>query len=461
MVAAEFLTLQMRSDDGQPPRDLLQEKFSCFRMFAALRFRLQRVWSLQSTMNWDSEDLRAAQDDEMMCATQLRALGTSVGTTDAEIASYYHRRSTSEWKVDLEAEVVPVAGTSVFRSTFTPWPGAEGQIKMYVDDAECSFRRAESTWRCVHKALPVGVPPSSETLEAFVVDSCNRVHWCHPGIVSTRGVYTQRVGPDGMPTLAMGALLELLPHPLFAPLDYLLYRRGMRFALVDAIDITLQVADAVQYILFDNGDVKDVASRTWHVVPPSNVFLRHSDNVMWSDENSTLVPLRRIGAAQKMHRFTAVISPRFYVDESPPTRWEPHPQASSPVTYCLTQLLLALITNAHPYPLAITTDEISATLSPPEDDGVRHSVHRGFSVPSRLAPSVRAVCEQGLRIGVEEGLSLSDFRKTLYALRSDFCGTYADGDEPHEQVEPDLDDYGYCEAVRSRANERSAVGNSD
>ncbi|CAD2217251.1 hypothetical protein, conserved [Angomonas deanei] len=65
----------------------------------------------------------------------------------------------------------------------------------------------------------------------------------------------------------------LTPSTHYQPLDRLLFSQGKKFTLVESIDITLQTADALQYMLLDKQKVPPEVSQMWMTISPSNVYV--------------------------------------------------------------------------------------------------------------------------------------------------------------------------------------------
>lgn len=289
---------------------------------------------------------------------------------------------------------------------------------------------------------PIWICPM--TLEAFVMDSAVRVRWSHPNLATVHGSFCEEFEEDGTPRLSLGMVLTDLctPPEHFVPLQRLLFIEGRRFSLLEAIDVTLQVADALQFALFDKADVPPYVAERWCWISPSNVFLL--DSSPWGGEPPPLTDTASI-AVQDLHASQedtgltdATIVGRYSVKYSPPvfiegrgavSRWAPHPQAVGAETYALAQLFLALTTNMQPHHNIACQLQLQsmyqAARGSSSDASVSHTMPHGITVPRTLPVDVQRFCRSAMALASEVAAghvttpirTLQAFRGGLHGLR--------------------------------------------
>lgn len=256
----------------------------------------------------------------------LSALSPSTTTaTVDDICAYYRRRQLSSWKVPFESLV---KDTQYHHHQTVPQFSYQSAAA-----AACAALPRVATRFAIRKGLlyhdrPVVVKELEEpeeylnpaTITSFVQDAVVRAQWCHPGLVQYSGAYTEKfsrcehcsTATAAVPRLALGLVMEdvtaltaspLLsqkntkkeekgetrntnssdspPPPLpsspssspYTSLHELLFLRRHRFSVVECIDITLNVADAVQFILLDRDRVPEEVVTAWLSIAPSNLYV--------------------------------------------------------------------------------------------------------------------------------------------------------------------------------------------
>jgi hypothetical protein len=320
------------------------------------------------------------------------------------------------------------------------------------------------------------------TLEAFVMDSSVRVRWSHPNLVTTHGSFCEEFDEDGTPRLSLGMVMTNLccAPERYVPLQRLLFLDGRRFSLLEAIDITLQAADALQFILFDQGDVPTYVADRWCWVSPSNIFLLDSspwespsdggDGVAVDDIRETFsiavqdlqhaqedVGLAEIASMQG--RYAVKYAPPVYLGGGAISRWAPHPLAVNAETYSLAQLFVALCTNLQPYhhigcQLELQSMFLAAREAATAATATNVMPH-GIRVPSALPGDVQHFCRNAmaLRSDISAGRvaspikTLATFRAGLHGLR-EYAVTlpqlpHSDPTKTSFVVQSAVDDYGW------------------
>lgn len=323
-------------------------------VFAGMRERLAKVWSLHPTASWAAEDNAAAATDEaaLMSAIQQRvaANDTGIPARIAELARsdgldiYLRRRSSaSGWKISLAdlstsaarpPECMPHACRGIDFSSaaaapreFVTYRGADAESASWFDDTVVRFRELAPT------AVDV------EDLECFVVDVVQRYSWCHPNVVPLYGAYTEALAPDGTPHIALGVIEADPESQGFLSLHDLLFTRGQRVGLHVAITTCLKIADAMQYCVFDAAHVALRQMLTWCMAPPSSVFVRHHGH---SDAMFVAPSVEHLLGRDDVDVQFAPALPMHGVV----SRWQPPDLAQCREAYAIGMLLVAMLTNA-------------------------------------------------------------------------------------------------------------------
>ncbi|KEG09270.1 hypothetical protein DQ04_05501000 [Trypanosoma grayi] len=519
--SADLLIQRMKYDEW---KQILRRYFTCQAFFAGIFDRIPMVWQLHSTASWASEEKTALDADEVTNAkvfVQLCSIDEEeplyIGTesregciaeapasescvpTEEQVISIQRRNQLGAWKVSFE-ELIPPDDNEFDSVTSSP-------------DAHCVFNTCYGYW---YTSTPVVLqqlegcdtcPLTPDTVMSFVQDMVSRARWCHPNIVPFVGAFTEKMPPTGSadsstlnavevtastPTLALGVITEdmaslvaqsvkgsdpsapstsyFLRHvksdedvASFCSLHDLLFLQRRRFTLEEAMEITLQVADALQYVLLDELQVPVEVATAWVSVSPSNivvcpvapwsgkerrastweregVVMNDADEGMWlSDEDAPSfysdVGRRKCVSLPLMGAFAVMYMPPVYVEGGPFSRWRPHPHAASPASYALAQLLIALVTNEAPYrsfrrqqDLAARVFAAAAAEEEAEGDedeatlAVKVSIPPGSAIPSGLPTEVQQLCQRGMVLqrphaeNAHSGISLEGFREKLQKL---------------------------------------------
>ncbi|CUF15384.1 Hypothetical protein, putative [Bodo saltans] len=321
------------------------------------------------------------------------------------------------------------------------------------------------------------------TLEAFVMDSSVRVRWSHPNLVTTHGSFCEEFDDGGIPRLSLGMVMTNLCRApeRYVPLQRLLFLEGRRFSLLEAIDITLQAADALQYTLFDQGDVPTYVADRWGWVSPSNIFLL--DSSPWDDgmgaggggSNNDITETFSIAVQDLQNTQEDVglaemtaMQGRYAVKYSPPvyvegggvvSRWAPHPLAVNTETYALAQLFVALCTNLQPYHYISCQLELQSMFQAARGattaTTATNVLPQGIRVPSTLPADVQYFCRNAMALKSEITTgrvaspikTLATFRAALHNLR-EYAMTlpqlpHGDPSKTSFVVQSAVDDYGW------------------
>lgn len=376
--------------------------------------------------------------------SSLLPLGDTIEMTD-------HFPSHSSFTAALHDAVM--AGAGVPGSTLVPPPPrVVGTLaaRFFVKYEGLRYRGQNVVVKRIQDAQLI----CPTTLEAFVMDSSVRVRWSHPNLVTTHGSFCEEFDDNGTPRLSLGMVMtNLCSAPeRFVPLQRLLFLDGRRFSLLEAIDVTLQVADALQFAMFDQGDVPAYVAERWCWVSPSNVFVL--DTCPWEEDTSRgggvaaaaaditetfSIAVEDLQNAQEDVGLveTTTMQGRYAVKYSPPvfvegggvvSRWAPHPLAANAETYALAQLFVALTTNVQPYHYIGCQLELQslfqAARSSPSTG--THVMPRGIVVPRTLPSDVQQFCRNAmaLRTDITTGSvtnpikTLATFRAGLHGLRA-------------------------------------------
>ena len=442
--SAEFLMRRHVSDGWT----LLTHRFTATELFDSVREKLRLVWSLQSTARWESEDNEAVNEDTIANVHLIRELklqlpGHDIDTVDDDvIISFFHRQRISGWKMHwntLEKIWVRPNGSitpppAVLTSSqleernaeklarhFTPVPRFACHPNPPQPDADIKLYSHGIPVVCFQLTNTAAITP--RTLEAFVIDMKCRYSWCHPNLVSCVGGYAERFDEDDDPYLSLGAIVEDIRERGFISLHELLYEKGRRFALTTALGIILRVADALQYALFSSEDVPPDVSKAWSIISPSAVFVRPIDKEAKhrhspppgharTESAERLViggPLPTMsdeGGADDTHDscgWEVKLLPPFFVEDSDVSRWTPPINSANPQVYCLTQLLVAMLTNTHPFAaykyqveLLTVRGGVHVDLDQPDLHGkIRNEELDAFHIPGLLPHSVSQLIGRG------------------------------------------------------------------
>ncbi|RNF26226.1 transferase [Trypanosoma conorhini] len=460
--AADLLVRRMWTEGW---KTLLLSHFTCVAVFTGLFERIKRVWRLHSTASWTAEHKAAIGEDEVEnaaiyvglvqggaclptpCVTNARE-GSSLqasGLTVEQVIHVFRRHQLGGWKVPFE-ELTPPNGATCREAA----PSRNAHL---VFDVHSGYRyRGKAV--VLHELEEVGGQRiSPENVMIFVQDMATRVTWSHPNLVPFIGAFTEKMSPhDGdvssasaTPTPALGIIMEDVTAPtaqaavdgnphgtgavVYRSLHEILFVQRRRFTIREAVGVTLQVADALHYILMDEMQVPFELAAAWLAVSPSNTFFR---------------PISRAGEAREVQLpdfgdFAVMYAPPVYVEGGPFSRWLPHPHAASPVSYVLTQLFLALVRNEPPYRLLERQADLAACVFNAAEDArdntaaaaddaadglpfVKVSVPVGSVIPAGLPAEMRGLCQRGLLLrhpcesSKANALSLVEFRSSMYAL---------------------------------------------
>lgn len=285
--------------------------------------------------------------------------------------------------------------------------GAQLAVRFGIDDGSVVTKgeATERSWyefrsqKVVIKRLRDTPLLTPETLEMFVVDVACRVRWCHPNLVTFHGAFCEEFNGEAsraatVPYLSLGLVMSDLydgsARAASASLQQLLFLEGKKFSLADAIRIVLQVADALQFCLFDSDDVPSEVLERWRWISPSNIFVWDSRNAAVRDDVTT------VGVG----RYLVQYSPPLTIANGPVSRWAPHPMASNPECYALTQLLISLLTNQQPFHHVVSQTHLQALRERQKRVGAADSAAHvmGMSVPKYLPEQLQALCAIGLRL---------------------------------------------------------------
>ncbi|KAG8344605.1 hypothetical protein TRVL_04565 [Trypanosoma vivax] len=276
----------------------------------------------------------------------------------------------------------------------------------------------------------------------------------------------------------------------FRPLHDLLFVEGRKFTIEDAMSITLQVADALQYVLMDDNNVPSEVSTEWTVVTPSHVYVCQINTVSetvdvlregsmdahaWpssacSDAGSGDYDHDRAAppfcgdAIQKrqcielfaLGNYAVMYSPPIYVEQGPYNRWKPHPQACCPASYAVVQLFLALLTNLPPYRSFTRQEELATRVfaNPNvlyDDDPtlkIRVTVPIGMEIPHGLPPKLQKLCCNALALQSPRQGTQARYGISLEELRGGLWEVYASGINLTQVLSVDQE-HGCRDAIRS------------
>ncbi|ESL08851.1 hypothetical protein TRSC58_03440 [Trypanosoma rangeli SC58] len=509
---------------------LLLRRFTCTAVFTGLFERIKGVWRLHSTVSWTAEHKAAISEDEVANASiyvQLMQndgdgpatppttlplegpLEKASGLTVKQVIDLFRRHKLGGWKLPFEKLTSPKGGAGN--------DAASSRNVHLIFDAHSGYRYKD-TAVLLHELEEVdGKRISAEIVMTFVQDMVTRATWLHPNIVPFIGAFTEKITThdadvpwtSATPTTALGIIMEDVtewtvqaavddsPHgsaasyvvrplgsctgavAMYHSLHEIMFVHRRRFTLREAVGITLQVADALHYILMDEMQVPFEVAAAWVVVSPSNIFLcpifradeagmvttgsarqwfspvwEREDAVydegMWLTRNPTLFPASREAQEGREAEFVRVpvlgdfavmYTPPVYVEGGPFSRWRPHPHAASPVSYSLTQLFLALVSNEPPYRLLRRQADLAARIFNAAEDAndtnaltavddsaadglpfVKVSIPIGSVIPAGLPADMRALCQRGLLLhsshenSKSKGLTLVEFCGSMYAL---------------------------------------------
>jgi len=104
--------------------------------------------------------------------------------------------------------------------------------------------------------------------ESFAEDVAHRATWFHPGLLTVYGTICARETSGGL--VPVHGLVAAQPLEGCVSLEKLLFQEGRRIGLVTALDWTLQLGDALLYLL--------LLGRIYTCIPPSYIFLGPSPN---------------------------------------------------------------------------------------------------------------------------------------------------------------------------------------
>lgn len=361
---------------------------------------------------------------------------------------------------------------------------------------------------------------TAATMEAFVMDVACRTRWSHPNLVTVHGGFCEEFrsssdgslvessDPTGAPIVSLGLVMTDLctPPERFEVLQRMLFFTGRRFTVHEAIHITLQIADAVQYMLFDHEEVPPCVKDKWLCISPSNIFVldraaatqmtdlgqeggdelppgRNREEATQQQREGDCVSiapmdLRKheedVGLFDSVscsNRYAVKFAPPVYLEAGPQMRWAPHPHAASAEVYALTQLFLTLLTNQQPYGSVICQVQLQALFSRLCASDTADERTRGIVIPNTLHAAVQQLCRLGLalRSGPPQqaattargalgaaavasrtpakGMRLQDFRERLHALdiiaRTLPALPSSAVHSTSFVVEPAVDDYGW------------------
>lgn len=505
-------------------QSLLLERCSAPELFDGVKTRLKQVWSLQSTAKWESEDQAASTQDENHGVQTLMQADEMQHSTAEQLCSMYRRRRIGGWRV-RESQIDYSASTWLSFG-YRDMPPAAGDAApaspLCSTEPECFLAlivgatmsganvthplmclRLHPTWMEAH-------PLTSRTLECSIIDLSARFSWCHPNVVMFHGGFTEHFAEDGTPSLTLGVVADEAGSVPFESLHNCLYRDGARFSLANIIEIILQVADALEYILFDVTDVPPEVNEAWYTLAPSNVFVTDllfasnhevpdSSATATGPSNAQAVPsaptkrsekqcvdlMRRCFANEyafdpttprnSLHsRFHVRVFPGVYVEHGMVSRWAVPSDAALPCAFALSNLFVAMLTGVHPHRKARTQKQIGiATGHRTQEyylpEGCTSATQRaasaknGFALPRHVPVQLQTFLQRSFARRSNSSLppsavatsvpfsTLQEYRLELLALvpLAAVLPEVLDN-TPRIPVERDLPDYGFLELDTSR-----------
>nr|CCC89611.1 unnamed protein product [Trypanosoma congolense IL3000] len=252
----------------------------------------------------------------------------------------------------------------------------------------------------------------------------------------------------------------------FRPLYDVLFVEQRDFTLWEAITITLQVADCLQYMLMEENVPPEVL-KAWMTVSPSHIYvcpIKAVDDVtdecrresfgaggMWPTDDDgydeaeedydhdTAAPPFCTGSVQRRRYvelfvpgdWAVLYNPPAFVEGGPYSRWAPHPHAGCPETYAMAQLLIALVSKEPPYRLFTQQEDLARRVFDVDDLvheedpslSVRVSIPVGSVIPQGLTPELKKLCSRAMTLhnpqvqgDLWNGLPLADFRSALWEV---------------------------------------------
>lgn len=392
-------------------------------IFAAIRAKVKLVWSLQSTASWDAEDKEAAEKDRAHCDRILQNVEVSCLPPSLrdqplnELLARFNRRSLNGWRLtyaDLDLSEAVLWQTTVPMPPATPsepFGSSQPRFLTYLN-----VRYDGVGFRVVVKEL-VAEFATPRTVECFTIDAVHRSQWLHPCLVPVVGAYTEK--DDGVVAIAaLGVVLNDVTQRGFESLYSAIYVAGKRFGLLDCVDMILQVADAMQYILFDASNVPAEVGAAWSTVAPSNVFIKLKPvKADANGEAGTVIAAPGSPSSDVLggDNVSVLVSPHLFVEHGSTNRWSPPPAAKSKQCYALTCLFIAIISGSYPYEGLQSQKEVAqavASAAPP------------FNVPRLIPQRFQAFCALGLALSsANRGFaSVQEFRASLMVLRESAKG---------------------------------------
>ncbi|EKG05385.1 hypothetical protein TCSYLVIO_003545 [Trypanosoma cruzi] len=511
--SADMLVQEMSCEGWE---QTLQSRFTCSDSFTGLFGRMRKAWRLHSTTTWEWEHKNAIREDELSNASKYVQLlrsgvlisifrtaeeeekgkkrGASVNEPEAseeQVICAFRRHQFGSWKMPFE-ELTPPDGSAHDELV-------KSGNAFLLFDVHSGYRYKGAAVRLHELEENNGRLISPETHTAFVQDMVVRATWSHPNIVPFIGAFTQKMSThDGdtfvasvTPTPALGVIMRdvtgftvqsvvndnvkasvasyiVFPSgsrkdvATYVSLHELLFVQRRRFTLREALGITLQVAEALQYILVDETQVPSEVAAAWIVVSPSNIFLcpipptgetrmvagpeRGRSPSCWEQECAVENREMEEGHVRFVHMpatgaFAVMYAPPVYVEGSPFSRWQPHPHAANPVIYALIQLFIALISNEPPYRLLGRQKDLAARIfkaaetmdgehdsTTLDDDAadalpfVKVSIPIGSVIPAGLPVEMRQLCERGLLLqhpspeSTRNGPTLEEFFGSMHSM---------------------------------------------
>uniref|UniRef100_A0A7S1M0V4 Uncharacterized protein n=1 Tax=Neobodo designis TaxID=312471 RepID=A0A7S1M0V4_NEODS len=411
------------ADEDRSWRFLLLH-FTGRNVFASIRKRLAKVWSLLPHFSWEAEDAEASAKDDVANLAVLTAAAQAgerpipphiaelLQDPDGLVGHYRRRCGTSGWKAHAshlefgpEAGKLPAALAQLGPSEDDPSRYADASRRdrfvEYVAGSTGSpgdFIRYMGSDASVFEVPPAECDPGA--LESFVLDLAYRFTWWHPSLTHVLGAYTEAIGMSGDAFVVHGIVEEDLQRHGYERMDRAIFDRGQRVGLHAAVTVALKVAEAMQYARFDAGEICEANPAAWCSVPMSAVYTRPAHGNIAVPATHSLDHL--IGTGDIDVKFSP-----------PPTwtainRWAPPDRAVCPEAYGLATFLIAALTNLPPYHDVDDPEVIRASLAacaPP------------FEIPRTIPWELQKFCARAFAVKSQPGFkSLQHCRSELLQL---------------------------------------------
>ncbi len=168
----------------------------------------------------------------------------------------------------------------------------------------------------------------------------------------------------------------------FESLHSLLFVKGRRFSLLEAVSIAEQLLEVAEYMALDAQPVPADVARAWFTFSPARIMISQTA-ASSSSSSSSFGPIR------------VLFCPGFFVHDGPVNRYTAPPSVAAPIAFSLCLLLVTVLTATPPHRGAASQAALLAAQRSGGGGGPRG--HEPFDLSrSHLPPEFRQTIDKAI-----------------------------------------------------------------